>query len=1559
MLRPLRVLMVEDLENDANLILRQLRRAGYTVESERVENAEQMQAALERHTWDIITSDYSLPQFNAPAALALLQKSGLDIPFIVISGELSDDLAVAVMNAGAQDYLMKDKLARLGPTLERELTQARKRREHLAAGQALKASEERYRTLIEQASEGIFIADALGNYQDVNPAGCALLGYSRDEILGLNMKDLVDQAELAFEPLRMEDLLAGKVVTMQRRMVRKDGSLLSVEISAKMLADGRLQGFVRDITGREQAGDELRRLNRVYALTSQVNQMTVRTRDKQELFANVCRLAVEYGKYRMAWIGLVDERSQVIRPLAWDGEEQGYLANIREISVEDVPEGRGPTGTAVRTGQPFYCNDIAVDPCMLPWREQALKRGYRAMIALPLIMREKVIGAFSFYTGEPSSFNPAEIQLLREVTADIAFALELIENGERRVLAEEQLQKTLRQLNFHTENTLLAVVQFDSKLKITYWSSRAEQMFGWQAAEVLGKRIDQLHWFQEQDLVKITQQRSAMLSKGQTNAISTIRNYRKDGSLINCQWYSSALFDESGNLVSLQSQVLDISEQLHAEEALRESQKRFSNAFEFAPNGMALTLQGGHWFKVNRAFCEMLGYDEAELLGMNYQKITHPDDIEPDLEQARRLRAGEIDSYRIQKRFFHRTGNLIWVLLNVSLVRDDRSQPLYYISQMTDVTERKQVEETLHLRSAALEHAANAITITDREGLIQWINPAWTTLTGYTAAEAIGNTPRLLKSGLQEQAYYKVLWDTILSGEVWQGELVNKRKDGSLYTEAETITPVRGESGEITHFIAIKQDITERKLAEQALRRSEEAHRAILQTAMDGFWMVDLQGNLIEVNEAYCRMSGYDRPELLSMRISDLEANETSEEIKAHFQKIIAQGQDRFETRHRRKDGSVFDIEFSVKVQDYEGGRLVAFMQDITERKRSEQMIEKRIVALTQPMDGGTIAFEELFNINEIQHIQDMFAQATGVASVITRVDGRPITVPSNFTFLCSEIIRKTEKGCANCFKSDAALGRFHPQGPIVKHCLSGGLWDAGASITIGGHHIANWLVGQVRDEGQTEEKMLAYAREIGADEEAFMQAFSKVPAMSREHFEQIAEALFTLANQLSTTAYQNVQQARFISERKRAEAELLQAHAELEQRVLERTAELKAANLELEKAARLKDEFLASMSHELRTPLTGILGLSEAMQMVTYGELNDKQRQALKNIEVSGRHLLALINDILDLSKIEAGRFDLQIETCSLSDICQSSLQLTRGMANQKHQNVSLSMEPASIVLKADARRLKQMIVNLLGNAIKFTPQGGSLGIEVRGNAQKQELGISIWDEGIGIQPEDLQRLFQPFVQLDSSLSRQYAGTGLGLSLVQRLAGLHNGRIDVESNFGRGSRFTIVLPWSPNPASPERKKSGGLVWPVSRADATLCEPQLARQTVLMADDNETVLELVSDFLAAQDYEVVGARSGLEFLERLEQVEADIILMDIQLPGLDGIEVIRRIRSHPNARTSGLPVIAVTALAMAGDRERCLAAGANAYMSKPVQLRELLEMIQKLCPRQEPAADGT
>lgn len=268
------------------------------------------------------------------------------------------------------------------------------------------------------------------------------------------------------------------------------------------------------------------------------------------------------------------------------------------------------------------------------------------------------------------------------------------------------------------------------------------------------------------------------------------------------------------------------------------------------------------------------------------------------------------------------------------------------------------------------------------------------------------------------------------------------------------------------------------------------------------------------------------------------------------------------------------------------------------------------------------------------------------------------------------------------------------------------------------------------------------------------------------------------------------------ITARKQAEQALHQLTESLEQRVTTRTAELARANVELARAVRLKDEFLAAMSHELRTPLNTILGRLTLLQEEIDGPLTPRQITSLDRIEISAQHLLALINDILELSSLEASKHMLARAAVDVALVCQRSRQRVGESVRMKQIVLSTTLDPQVLSIQADEHALTQILVNLLANAVKFTPEGGHIGLEVRGDPEGQRATFTVWDTGIGIAETDLGRLFQPFVQLDAGLNRQYEGTGLGLALVQRLTEAHQGSVAVESTLGQGSRFSVTLPW-------------------------------------------------------------------------------------------------------------------------------------------------------------------
>ena len=317
------------------------------------------------------------------------------------------------------------------------------------------------------------------------------------------------------------------------------------------------------------------------------------------------------------------------------------------------------------------------------------------------------------------------------------------------------------------------------------------------------------------------------------------------------------------------------------------------------------------------------------------------------------------------------------------------------------------------------------------------------------------------------------------------------------------------------------------------------------ENSYDLLCIADTDGCFRRLNPAWKRTLGYSTSELLGQSILNyVHPDDVESTINAMGE--LRQGQEvaHFANRYRCQDGSYLHFEWHYYLV---GDSIHAVARDITNRKQKEieeakhrQFLEYKLAVLTQPTeDISNLKLTDIFELEEIQKIQDVFATATGVASLITDVNGIPITKPSNFCRLCSEIIRKTEQGRANCFQSDSIIGKGNPSGPILQTCLSGGLWDGGTSISVGEHHIANWLIGQVLDRDFDEERMIEYAHSIGADEDDFRKALGEVSRMPIEQFKKVSEALFVIANQLSKLAVRNVQQARFIAERRRAEQAL------------------------------------------------------------------------------------------------------------------------------------------------------------------------------------------------------------------------------------------------------------------------------------------------------------------------------------------------------------------------------------------------------------------------------------
>ena len=936
-------------------------------------------------------------------------------------------------------------------------------------------------------------------------------------------------------------------------------------------------------------------------------------------------------------------------------------------------------------------------------------------------------------------------------------------------------------------------------------------------------------------------------------------------------------------------------------------------------------------------------------------------------------------------------------------------------------TAKQDLDQAQSRFNAVLDSIGQSIIIIDRQRRIQVHNE-------YANTNALAVFGRPLQNGdpidhyvlPRDQEGFNKHFAAALAGEHITTALKFENADANPRWFEFTYAPVYEDIDEVTGVCFGTIDVTEKHLAENALRNSEELFRAVVQDSLDGITVTDTEGKLILWNPAAERITGIQAIDALGRYTWDIQyalAKQVAQDpdlyvnLRTEIQTALKTGEapwlgkivghDFLDVAEERRH--LESLVFAIGTP--EGIQLSSIVRDVTEQRRSAEQREALLGSLNQRIRE----LDCLYSIAQVMERPEPVLEA--VLNEVAAIVPTGWTIPEN---ACAQI---------------ALDGRTYesPNFVMTSWCITRTIWVGGEAR--GELHVCYRSKRTILEEERT------LAEEIVRRLKLYLQNY----------------------------------QSRLVLETERAELEehVIQRTAQLaaaNEDLKRSTDELQLANLALEKAVKLKDEFLASMSHELRTPLTGILGMAEAMQLTHYGFLTEKQLRAVHLIETSGHHLLDLINDILDVAKIESGHIQLELQVCDARDLCQASLHLINGMANRKNQAVEFIFPADSFTVFADPRRFKQILVNLLSNAVKFTPEGGELGLEVGADCARNTATFTVWDRGIGIAEEDLAKLFEPFIQIDSSLSRHYTGTGLGLTLVRHMTEMHGGAIHVESTPDQGSRFTVELPWSPTtaneatqissslhapaemPSTSLHKLNPWLTWLIPGGDAgqievttaeaavdqaaatqpaailvdatstsfdgetviqrlradketrtipllvagagidtpptgsegpilALSNPCTARALlqalakvagrsvssaslmvvgsfplsplILLTEDSEMSGSLIREYLESHQCRVLWAHDGQGALTLAEEAHPDLILMDIQMPKVDGLTAIRLIRAQPDEALAHTPIIALTALVMPGDRERCLVAGADDYASKPIKLTALLDTLRK------------
>ncbi len=1171
--------------------------------------------------------------------------------------------------------------------------------ERKATQEALLYSEERFRQISEHSRTAIWEVDLEGKYTYISPVAEKLMGYSPDEMIGkMHFYDLLlPDIQEEYKIKGLELMKSGEpIFNMVFPMLKKDGSALFVV--ANGLPIHNAEGVIIGYRGSD-------------------NDITEQKLAEEEL--RKFQAAIEQASYGLAISDLqgnllfVNETFAGMHGYTIEEVSSKHLSMLHtQAQLTRVNE----TIEKLKKYGSFSAEEV--------WRVRKDGTEFPSLMNATIIMDENQ---------HPQFMSATAIDITELKTAEAA-----LKDREQKLNEAQEIAKMGSwEMDMDTQ-----IVRYSKN----YFNILEIEPGDW---EMTNERFQQA--VHPEDLPKLDKVMEELVETRMGKSME-IRLLMPNGRI---KWIQNNVVPhfEGNKLVKLSGVNLDITEKKKREDQINEQNARLSAILDAIPDMMFVSDGEGNYLEYFRSKSNSLLNDYSDLVGTNIRDAFDPETAEIHLEKIKEcLETKKIVTYeypRVEDGFTkYWEGRIVYM---------DKNKVLRFVREITD---KKHAESEIKRLTIAIEQSPVAIVVTDLEANVQYASPSFYRITGYTPEEAIGQNARLLKSGKTPNEVYEELWANLRAGKSWEGEWINKKKNGELYWESISITPIRNELGEINSYLAIKEDISQRKKDEEEIRLLNQNLEKRIQ---------ERTAQLAETNQ--------DLEQQIEVRKKvELELIEKSRELENFFSVSL-------------------DL---LCIADTSGNFIKVNKAWETILGYSVEELEKRTFLEFVHPDDVDVTLDKMKILSEQKPILD-------------------------FT---------------NRYRNHSGDYLY-----IEWH----------------GVPVGNYIYAAARD----------------------------------------------------------------ITDRIKAEDYL------------------KKAKAEAENANKAKSEFLSRMSHELRTPLNSILGFAQLLEMA---DLKPQQKSGVGHIMRSGRHLLDLINEVLDISRIEAGKISLSVEPVELRQVLNEIMEIIQPLASRANISCLLKKDEtfnSSIFIKADRQRLKQVLINLINNGIKYNKEFGQVEVSVKQIAGEQEdqdmIRVMVMDTGTGISEEDIPKLFTPFERVGAEKS-ETEGTGLGLTVVKKLIDLMGGKLGVESKMGEGSTFWFEMPVA-NAQSID----------LPEADETNGDQNetIYKGTLLYIEDNISNIELMEQII--ENYrpgvkmitEVYGSRTTNLALEW----QPDLIFLDLNLPDIHGSEVLEKLKN--DERVKHIPVIVISADAMPRQLQKLTKLGAEDYLTKPIDVAQVLQVIDR------------